>query len=189
MSKIQELALLEDEVKKCVKCSDLSRCRIKSVFGEGNPDAKLMLIGEGGGQTENERGLPFCGRSGILLNNILKACGWTRQNDVYICNIVRCSPPNNRRPTEQEISNCRPFLEKQIKLVSPQYILCLGSTASNALVGKNVTDARGEVFDFMGAKVYITFHPSYLLRPPDQEKKKALVWQDLKPLRELLNER
>ena len=181
----QELLLLEEQAKGCTKC-ELHQDRTKSVFARGNPEAKLMIVGEGPGQNEDEQGLPFVGKSGQLLDNILEACGWNRDTDIYICNVVKCRPPGNRTPLKAEIESCSEYLDGQINLIKPKFILCLGSTAALRLTGKSIGEARVGWNEYKGIKVLATYHPSYLLRPPNQKEKKLAVWNDLEPLREAM---
>jgi uracil-DNA glycosylase len=175
--KITELALFREEVSHCELCPDLVVSRIKTVFGEGNPDARLVLCGEGPGSAESKSGRPFVGVSGKLLDNIIKACGWKRE-DLYILNVVCCRPPNNRVPTKTEAKNCRRYLDVQIDLVAPEWIVCLGATAASNLlgVGPYVSPLRGKIFTYKMAQVVVTWHPSYLLQNPSAKRE---TWQDL----------
>ena len=134
-----------------------------------------LFIGEAPGREEDKQGKPFVGKAGQLLDNILKACKWERQ-DVFIANVIKCRPPQNRVPKPEEIANCSGFLEKQIEVVNPEYIVCLGSVASNAIVGIPVSQARGKWFNYKHHKVICTYHPAYLLRNKEAKK---LVWDDL----------
>ncbi len=177
---LKSLDLLEweDAAKICRKC-DLCKTRKNVVFGSGNPDAQVMIVGEAPGADEDEKGLPFIGKAGTLLTEIIKACGWKRE-DVYICNVVKCRPPKNRNPTSEEVSTCRHFLDEQIRIIKPKFILCLGSVASKALVGLTINEARETEFHkYKDIPVLCTYHPAYLLRAPQAKK---LVWNDLKPL-------
>ena len=175
MDKVYNLKLVEDQVKSCTKCEHLVKSRTNVVFGEGNPYADIMFIGEAPGKEEDTHGRPFIGPAGRLLDNIIKACRWKRDN-VYICNVLRCRPPKNRIPTEMECRNCRPYLDKQIEIVNPSYIVCLGTTASQSIVKLPISSARGRFFFYDNRKVLCTYHPSYLLR---NEQAKKLVWEDL----------
>ena len=169
------LDLIKQKALICDECPELVKNRTNVVFGEGNQSAKIMFIGEAGGRTEDEMGRPFVGASGKLLDNIIKACGWKRE-DVYICNCICCRPPNNREPTKNECENCRPFLDAQIKTVNPEFIILLGTTASGNILNIPVSRARGSIYDFNGIKTIATYHPSYLLRSPSKKKD---VWEDL----------
>ncbi len=172
------LSKMKDEVANCYKCSQLCETRYQTVFADGNPMSRVMLVGEAPGEEENKLGKPFVGRAGKLLDNILKALSWDR-NDVYIANIIKCRPSQNRVPKPEEISNCISFLERQIEVVNPDYIICLGSVASNTLIGKPVSEARGQWFKYKNHKVICTWHPAYVLRNQDAKKD---VWEDLKLL-------
>lgn len=159
---------LEDivtEMGDCKRCK-LSAERNRIVFGEGNPKASILFIGEGPGKDEDEQGRPFVGRAGQLLTDIIEKGMKIKRGDVYICNIVKCRPPENRNPEKDEIEACLPFLAKQIKAVSPKVIIALGKHAASTLRGREVkiTQERGEWFDYEGIKVMPTYHPSYLLR-------------------------
>jgi len=173
-----KLDLLNEEVKKCTKCYDLCQNRIQTVFGEGDPDADIMFIGEAPGETESKTGKVFSGPAGQLLDSILKACE-LRRKDVYIANIVKCRPPKNRIPSPEEAHNCSSFLQEQIAIVNPRFIVCLGSVASNKIVGLRISQARGQWFYYKHHKVLCSYHPAYLLRNP---KAKPLVWEDLQML-------
>jgi len=177
---MSELTVLQEEVSKCVKCTALKNTRTQTVFGIGNPNADLLFLGEAPGREEDKQGVPFVGRAGELLDNIIKACEWSRE-DVYICNIIKCRPPENRNPYEQEAKNCRSFLDQQIELVKPKIIVCLGKVAINYLLGKDMTIpvgvSRGSWHKYNGIKVRSTYHPAYLLRNPDAKKD---TWEDMK---------
>lgn len=172
--------------KDCTKC-DLSKYRTTYVFGSGNPNAEVMVIGEGPGAEEDKQGLPFVGRAGMLLTDILKAIKFQRE-EVYIANIVKCRPPNNRTPSQQEINRCFPYLEKQIDLIKPKLILCLGLTAAKGLLGieDSLSTLRGKVFHYKDSiKVMVTFHPAALLRNPNWKKD---CWKDVQEFRKLYEE-
>ena len=176
----EKLAALAVRVAQCVRCQELATTRTQTVFGVGNPQAKVMFIGEAPGADEDAQGEPFVGRAGQLLNRIITACGWKRE-ELYICNILRCRPPGNRTPLPQEAANCLEYLDGQIEIVRPQYIVCWGTCAAQNLLG--LTDAigklRGRFFQHGQAKVLCTYHPSYLLRNPEAKKP---VWDDMKLL-------
>lgn len=175
-----ELTLLAEQVAGCKRCPQLWSTRTQTVFGVGPVDADLCFVGEAPGRDEDQQGEPFVGAAGQLLTRIIVACGLKRE-EVYICNILRCRPPNNRPPLQEEAHNCREWLEKQIELVRPKFICALGKTVTTYLLGKTqgITQLRGKWFDYRGIPVLCTFHPSYLLRDPT---KKGLVWEDMKVL-------
>lgn len=178
-----------DELNKlicnCTKCS-LHKNRNKFVFGSGNPNADVMVIGEGPGAEEDIQGLPFVGRAGKLLTDILKAIKFDR-DEVYIANIVKCRPPGNRTPLPDEMDTCIPYLKKQIELIKPKVILCLGLTAAKGLLKKkeSLTKLRGNVFKYEGINVMVTFHPAALLRNPNWKRD---CWEDVKKFRKLYDE-
>ncbi len=157
---------LKKEVENCKAC-ELYKTRKNYVFGDGNIDAQLMLIGEAPGATEDEQGLPFVGRAGQLLSELLKEIGIDRK-EIYITNCLKCRPPNNRDPQEDELNACRPFLNKQIELIKPQVIVTLGRFAMMELLGsdKKISQCRGQLFKINDYMVIPTYHPAYLLRNP-----------------------
>ena len=166
-----ELKELENICKNCTLC-DLSKTRTNVVFGEGNPKAKLMLIGEGPGEMEDKTGRPFVGRAGQLLTKIIENVLNLKREDLYIANIVKCRPPNNRVPSIEEAKTCKPYLLKQIEIINPEILVCLGKTAFMYLLNSDmpISKVRGQIFEFKGKKVIPTFHPSYLLRNPSAKK-------------------
>jgi DNA polymerase len=175
----------------CRACR-LCETRQSVVFFDGNANAKLMIIGEGPGQREDEIGLPFVGRAGQLLDKILASVNIDRKKDTYICNMVKCRPPGNRVPGKDEIEACRSFLEAQIEFVKPKLIVLAGSTAVQGVlqVREPISRVRGKWFDFKnGAKVMPVFHPSFLLRNESREvgSPKWLMWQDIKEIRRALD--
>jgi DNA polymerase len=172
------LEVLALEVAGCSRCEELARTRTQTVFGVGNPRARLCFIGEAPGQDEDLKGEPFVGRAGQLLNKIIAACG-LRREDVYICNILKCRPPGNRNPAPDESANCRCFLERQLALVQPEFICCLGAIAAQNLLGttQSIGKLRGLLHVYRGAKVVCTYHPAYLLRNPEAKKD---TWEDMK---------
>jgi DNA polymerase len=176
--KSEALCALADIVKGCRRCAELADARTQTVFGVGNPDARVMFIGEAPGADEDKQGEPFVGRAGQLLDKIIEASSLKRE-DIYICNILRCRPPGNRNPLPQEAANCREFLDGQIQIVQPEFIMCWGTVAAQNLLGEKrpVGKLRGQMFDYNGAKVMCTYHPSYLLRNPSAKKQ---VWEDMK---------
>lgn len=173
-----ELQALAERVAGCQRCHELASARTQTVFGVGNPQAQVMFIGEAPGADEDAQGEPFVGRAGQLLNKIIEACGWKRQ-DLYICNILRCRPPGNRNPTPEEAGNCREYLDGQIRLVDPDYIVCWGSVAAQNLLGETtpIGKLRQRWLSYGRARVMCTYHPSYLLRNPAAKKP---VWDDMK---------
>ncbi len=179
-SRENRLTALAARVSQCTRCHELATTRKQTVFGVGNPNARVMFIGEAPGADEDEQGEPFVGRAGQLLTKIIIACGWTREV-LYICNILRCRPPNNRPPAPEEAHNCREYLNGQIAIVDPEYIVCWGSTAAQNLLASEETigKLRGRFYTHGRAKVLCTYHPSYLLRNPEAKKP---VWEDMKIL-------
>jgi len=161
----------------CTRCK-LHRHRNRIVFGAGNPRAELVFVGEGPGHDEDMQGLPFVGRAGQLLTQMIQAMGITR-DDVYICNVVKCRPPDNRTPERDEVAACMPFLLRQLATIQPKVIVCLGTVAAQALLGtnKSISHFRGQWLDFRGSRLMATYHPAYLLRNPNA---KPEVWADLK---------
>ena len=171
------LLQIRAEIGDCTRCK-LSVGRNKIVFGDGDANARLMFVGEGPGADEDAQGLPFVGRAGQLLNNMINAMGLKREQ-VYIANIVKCRPPSNRVPEPDEANTCKPFLEQQIAAVQPEVIVALGSTAATYLLGGKspLGVLRGRVHASRGAKLIVTYHPAFLLRDPRQKKE---AWADLK---------
>lgn len=183
------LPALEAEVKGCTKCG-LAETRTNTVFFRGNPDAKLCFIGEAPGADEDEQGKPFVGRAGQLLDKMIVAMGLAPETDVYVCNILKCRPPGNRKPTPEESATCIPYLHEQLALVDPKVIVTLGNTAVAGLLGATVgiTKVRGNWKLYKGKTLVMpTYHPSYLLRPSAQQAEaKKQVWEDLqKVMKEL----
>lgn len=174
------LAGVKEELGDCRRCK-LFSTRTHIVFGAGNENADIVFVGEGPGQEEDKQGIPFVGRAGQKLTEIIEKGMGLKRSDVYICNIVKCRPPNNRDPEQDEIETCRPFLEKQIKAINPKVIIALGKPASSTLLGRNVaiTKERGTWHSFQGYKVMLTFHPAYLLRSYTKENR-IHVWEDTK---------
>lgn len=162
---------------KCTRCPLAFLGRHKVVFGDGTPNAKLMFVGEGPGADEDAQGLPFVGKAGQLLNNMINAMGLKRE-EVYIANIVKCRPPQNRVPEPEEANTCSPFLFRQIDVIRPEIIVALGSTAATYLLGRksSLSSLRGQMHAARGSKLIVTYHPAYLLRDPTQKKE---AWKDL----------
>jgi DNA polymerase len=173
---------LSNAVSGCMKCK-FGETRTNIVFGDGNPNAEIMIIGEAPGKNEDLSGIPFVGDAGKLLDKILEAIKLSRQ-DVYIANVVKCRPPGNKTPTEDEFAECLPYLKKQIELVSPKIILTLGAVPLLALFGKGyqITKVRGQELDYNGIIVIPTFHPAYLIYNPSAKK---YVWEDVQKLEKI----
>src|SRR5580692_7978047 len=182
-SRAEALRAIQYEIGDCTRCA-LSRGRNKIVFGDGDPNARLMFVGEGPGADEDAQGLPFVGRAGQLLNNMIAATGLKRE-EVYIANVVKCRPPQNRTPEPDEAHTCVPFLFQQIDVVRPKVIVALGQTAVTYLTGekRSLANWRGAVHPLRGTKLIVTYHPAFLLRDPNQKKH---AWADLQiAMREL----
>lgn len=179
------LADLDSQINTCTKCS-LGRTRTKFVFGVGNANATLMLVGEAPGADEDAQGEPFVGRAGQLLNKILEAINF-RRGDVYICNILKCRPPENRKPLPEETDLCLPYLRKQVDLIRPKLILCLGLTAAENLLGtrESLGNLRGRVLSYEGTPVMVTYHPAALLRNPNWKRP---AWEDVQAVRKYHDE-
>ena len=177
-SPVMSLSRIREELGDCRRCK-LCEERNSIVFGEGNPDARLVFVGEGPGRDEDAQGRPFVGRAGQLLTRIIKAMKLERE-DVYICNVVKCRPPGNRNPEPDEVASCEPFLAKQIRSINPEVIVCLGSVATGLLLKlKNfrMGQLRGTFHNYEDSKLMVTYHPAALLRNPAFKKP---VWEDMK---------
>ena len=183
--KIEALSKLEEQVKKCTKC-ELCNNRTNVVFGTGDPDADLMFVGEAPGYYEDQQGEPFVGKAGQLLTKIIESIGMKR-GDVYIANILKCRPPENRNPNANEIVMCSPHLIRQIEIIRPKIICALGTFAAQTLLDTKETigKLRGKFFEYQSTKFLATYHPAYLLRNPGDKKK---VWTDIKKVRDFLQE-
>jgi len=179
------LQALDARISKCMKCP-IGSTRKNFVFGVGNRNAKLVLIGEAPGADEDEQGEPFVGRAGQLLNKILAAVQ-LRREDVYICNILKCRPPNNRDPLPEEVDACEPFLKKQLEIIKPKIIMCLGRIAGQTLLKTNATlsELRNNIYVYQGIKVLVTFHPAALLRNPNWKRP---AWEDVQKMRRMYDE-
>jgi uracil-DNA glycosylase family 4 len=177
------LLKVREDLGECTRCK-LHSTRHKIVFGDGNPKAELVFVGEGPGADEDAQGLPFVGRAGKLLTQMIEAMGLQRK-DVYICNVVKCRPPENRQPEEDEVSTCSPFLLRQIDVIAPKVVVCLGAVAAKTLLQTNrgISQFRGEWLEFRGRKLLATYHPAYLLRNPPA---KSEVWKDLQKVMAVL---
>jgi uracil-DNA glycosylase family 4 len=180
---MQALPETLDEIKvdlgECIRCK-LHTDRTHIVFGEGNPSARIVLVGEGPGREEDRLGRPFVGPAGKLLDQMISAMGWRRQ-EVYICNVIKCRPPRNRDPLPDEIESCGPFLRRQLRAIRPQAILAVGSFAAQFLLSSQqpISRLRNHVYDFEGIPVVPTYHPAYLLRNPLQKRQ---AWEDVQLL-------
>lgn len=174
--KDDSLPKIREDMGDCTRCK-LHKARNKIVFGDGNPKAELVFVGEGPGAEEDAQGLPFVGRAGKLLTQMIEAMGLERK-DVYICNVVKCRPPENRTPEPDEVLTCSPFLLRQIDVIKPKVIVCLGAVAAKTLLqtARGISQYRGEWQEWRGHKLMATYHPAYLLRNPPA---KADVWKDL----------
>ena len=170
------LLKIREDIGDCTRCK-LHKGRNKIVFGDGSPNAKLVFIGEGPGADEDAQGLPFVGRAGKLLTQMIEAMGLQRK-DVYICNVVKCRPPENRTPEPDEVEVCSPYLLRQIDVINPKVLVCLGAVAAKTLLETNrgITQFRGQWLEWRGRKLMATYHPAYLLRNPNA---KGEVWKDL----------
>jgi DNA polymerase len=177
------LLKIREDLGECTRCK-LHKHRHTIVFGDGNPKAELVFVGEGPGADEDAQGLPFVGRAGKLLTQMIEAMGLQRK-DVYICNVVKCRPPENRTPEEDEVTTCSPFLLRQLDVISPKVIVCLGAVAAKTLLKTNqgISHFRGEWLDFRRSKLMATYHPAYLLRNPNA---KPEVWKDLQKVMAVL---
>lgn len=181
-----DLPTLKSMISGCTKC-ELYKTRTNFVFGVGNPNAKVMVIGEAPGKDEDEQGMPFVGRAGQLLDKMLLAINFPRE-EVFIANILKSRPPGNRDPRPEEVGACEPYLWKQIEIIKPKMILCVGRIAGSNLLKQeteSLAKMRGQVFDFMDAKVMVTYHPAALLRNPNW---KVGAWEDLQKFRKLYDE-
>jgi uracil-DNA glycosylase family 4 len=177
------LLRVREDLGECTRCK-LYKHRHTIVFGDGNPKAELVFVGEGPGADEDAQGLPFVGRAGKLLTQMIEAMGLERK-DVYICNVVKCRPPENRTPEDDEVSTCSPFLLRQLEVIAPKVIVCLGAVAAKTLLRTNrgISQFRGQWLDYRGSKLMATYHPAYLLRNPNA---KGEVWKDLQKVMAVL---
>ncbi len=175
-SRKQTLEEIKEEIGDCTRCK-LHQGRTNIVFGEGNPKARLVFVGEGPGRDEDVQGQPFVGRAGQLLTKIINAMGLKR-SDVYICNVVKCRPPGNRTPEQDEIATCQPFLFKQLRTIDPEVIVCLGGIAAQSVLKTKAKlgDLRGNFHSYSHAKLMVTYHPAALLRNPGFKKP---LWEDM----------
>ncbi len=181
-----DLNRLKAHCDRCHRC-ELGETRTKAVVSRGNPNADILIVGEGPGQNEDETGLPFVGKAGQLLEKILASVKLDSEQEVYICNIVKCRPPNNRTPTTQEMDACRPYLLEQIRMVDPKIILLTGASSVKGLIGdkRGITKIRGTWMEWENRLCMPIFHPAYLLRNQSRQKgsPKWLMWQDIQEVR------
>ena len=183
----EELEQIREKCKNCQKCP-LAKNRTNTVFSDGVPNSNLVLIGEAPGYWEDKKGLPFVGKAGQLLDKIFASVGLSRQKDVYICNTIKCRPPENRNPLPEEKEACKEYLQAQLDILKPKIILVCGNIALNTMLPneRGITHARGKWFDGpYGSKMMPIFHPSYLLRNDSREKgsPKWLMWQDIQEIK------
>ena len=180
------LVAIRDDLGDCTRCKLHRLGRTQIVYGVGNPNADLMFVGEAPGQDEDLQGYPFVGRAGQLLTKIIEAIDLKRE-DVYIANVLKCRPPQNRNPEPDEVASCEPFLRRQIEAIHPKVIVALGSFAARTLLQTEdaISRLRGRVYRYGDAKLVATYHPAYLLRSPE---KKRETWEDMKKVRQLLKE-
>ena len=186
LTPVDALAAVRADIGDCTRCKLHTLGRTQVVFGVGNPEADLMFVGEAPGRDEDIQGYPFVGRAGQLLTKIIEAIS-LRREDVYIANVIKCRPPENRNPEPDEVDTCEPFLFRQIDIVKPKVIVALGKFGAQTLLRTldPISRLRGRVFDYRGAKLIPTFHPAYLLRNPASKRE---VWEDMKLVRKLLAE-
>jgi uracil-DNA glycosylase len=182
---VAALSAIRDDIGDCVRCKLCTLGRKQIVFGVGNPNADLMFVGEAPGRDEDIQGIPFVGRAGQKLTQIIEAIGLKRE-DVYIANVIKCRPPENRNPEPDEVEQCEPFLFRQVDTIRPKVIVALGTFAAKSLLksSDSISRLRGRVYDYRGAKLVPTFHPAFLLRNPSCRRE---VWEDMKKVRALLN--
>jgi uracil-DNA glycosylase family 4 len=185
-SAIEALAAIRTDIGDCTRCKLHTLGRTQVVYGVGNPEADLMFVGEAPGADEDQQGIPFVGRAGQLLTKIIEAIN-LRREDVYIANIIKCRPPQNRNPEADEVASCEPFLFRQVDVIKPKVVVALGKYAAQTLLRTEtpISRLRGQVFDYRGAKLIPTFHPAYLLRNPSSKRE---VWEDMKLVKRLLAE-
>ena len=180
-----QLAVIREDIGDCTRCKLCNLGRKQIVFGVGNPNADLMFVGEAPGRDEDIQGIPFVGRAGQKLTQIIEAIGLSR-DDVYIANVIKCRPPDNRNPEPDEVESCEPFLFRQVDTIKPKVIVALGTFAAKSLLKTTDSISRlsGRVYDYRGAKLVPTFHPAFLLRNPSCRRE---VWEDMKKVRALLH--
>ena len=178
--KLNALNVIKTEVESCTRCDELCQNRTQTVFGVGTPETRLVFVGEGPGADEDRLGEPFVGAAGKLLDKIITACKLSRE-EVYILNTVKCRPPGNRNPSKEELANCWGYAERQLEVIQPEYICCLGSVAARTLLDttQSLGRLRKQFHAYRGSRVLVTYHPAYLLRTPSAKKH---VWEDMKML-------
>jgi DNA polymerase len=178
--RLAALSIIQQEVAGCQRCGDLASTRTQTVFGVGNLNTRLCFVGEAPGADEDAQGIPFVGRAGQLLTKIIEACTLTR-DEVYILNVLKCRPPGNRTPEPEEIAHCRGYLDRQLEIIRPEYICCLGAVAARTVLDSTLSigQLRGKFHLYRGIPVLCTYHPSYLLRNPPAKRD---VWEDMKLL-------
>ncbi len=186
LTQVDALAAVRADIGDCTRCKLHTLGRTQVVFGVGNPNADLMFVGEAPGGEEDIQGIPFVGRAGQLLTKIIEAIEMKRE-DVYIANVIKCRPPQNRNPESDEVETCEPFLFRQIDVIQPKVIVALGKFGAQTLLRtlEPISRLRGRIFEYRGAKLIPTFHPAYLLRNPSSKRE---VWDDMKLVRKLLTE-
>ena len=186
LTPVDALAAVRADIGDCTRCKLHTQGRTQIVFGVGNPEADLMFVGEAPGGEEDIQGVPFVGRAGQLLTKIIEAIGLKRE-DVYIANVIKCRPPQNRNPEPDEVATCEPFLFQQIDIIKPKVIVALGKFGAQTLLRTldPISRLRGRVFEYRGSKLIPTFHPAYLLRNPSSKRE---VWEDMKLVRQILAE-
>ncbi len=186
LTPVEALAAIRADIGDCTRCKLHTQGRTQVVFGSGNPSAELMFVGEAPGADEDLQGVPFIGRAGQLLTKIIEAIGMTR-DEVYIANVIKCRPPENRNPESDEIETCEPFLFQQIDAIHPKVVVALGKFGAQTLLRtlEPISKLRGRIFDYRGVKLIPTFHPAYLLRNPSSKRE---VWEDMKLVKRLLTE-
>jgi uracil-DNA glycosylase len=182
--RVQLQLMDQKEVQGCTKCQELVRNRTRTVFGVGNINAEVVFVGEAPGADEDKAGEPFIGAAGQLLNKIIAACKMTRE-EIYICNVLKCRPPQNRQPLADEVINCKGFLFRQLNIIQPKFICCLGLVAAQTVLNTTtpIGKLRKQIHTFEGSKVVATYHPAYLLRNPNAKKD---VWDDMKMMMEAM---
>jgi len=182
----ESLSAIREDLGDCTRCALHGQGRRQIVFGVGNPHARLMFVGEAPGHDEDIQGIPFVGRAGQLLTKMIEAIGYRRE-DVYIANVIKCRPPENRNPEPAEVASCEPFLFRQVESIRPAVIVALGTFAAQALLKTqdSISRLRGRVYTYGGARLIPTFHPAYLLRSPDRKRD---AWEDLKKAKALLED-
>ncbi len=181
----ETLDIVQAEVAACQQCHELASTRTQTVFGVGDPSARLCFLGEAPGADEDRQGEPFVGRAGKLLTDVIEKGMGLQRSDIYILNILKCRPPGNRNPSPDEAANCRGFLDRQLALIEPEFICCLGAVAAHNLLDTTtpIGQMRGQFYDYGGIRVMCTYHPAYLLRNPSAKQQ---TWEDIQMLMEAM---